>query len=173
MKPHIKKRFLVPAVLSLLVLAVFSSAQEPPARGRLFGPAGPRPGNPPDPQQMLQQHLDRLASHLNLTDTQKSQAAAIFGDAVKAAQPVHQRLRETRKSLQDAVRANNVEQIDQLSNMLGTLVAQGTSIVSKAEAQFIATLTPDQKAKLPDGPFGLLGGPGFGGLRRPPPAPNQ
>ena len=168
-----KKRLLGQAIISLLLLAAFTSAQERPGRDRPFGPGGPRPGGPPDPQQSLQRHIDRLAAHLTLTDAQKSQAAMIFGDAAKAAQPVHQRLRETRNSLQEAVRANNLEQIDQLSNTLGTLTAQGTAIVSKAEAQFIATLTPDQKTKLPEGPFGLLGGPGFGGPRRRPPPPNQ
>lgn len=167
-----KRRFLGQAGISLLLLAAFALAQGPPGRDRRFGPGGPRLGNPPDPQQALQRHIDRLAAHLNLTDAQKSQAAMFFGDAAKAAHPVHQKLRDARNSLQEAVRANNLEQIDQLSNMLGTLTAQGTAIVSKAEAQFISTLTPDQKARLPEGPFGILGGAGFGPRRRPPP-PNQ
>jgi uncharacterized membrane protein len=56
-------------------------------------------------------------------------------------------------------------------------MGQVTAINSKAEAQFISILTPEQQAKLPSGPLGLFGG-GFGGFgggfgeRRGPP-PNR
>ncbi len=155
-----KRRFLVQIAMSLFLSAVLASGQAQQGRGRRFGEAGPNPGSPPDPQQMLQNRIDRLASLLNLTDAQKSQAATIFGNAAQAAQPLRQQMRDTRKTLQDAVRANNTAQIDQLSNTLGTLTGQLTAIENKAEANFIAILTPDQQDKLPNG--GFFGGPGPG-----------
>jgi Spy/CpxP family protein refolding chaperone len=170
------KRLLVQVAMCLLMVAVLASAQAQQGRGRRSGQGNPNPGTPPDPQQMLQNRIDRLTSMLNLTDTQKSQATTIFGDSAKATQPLSQQMRETRKSLQDAVRTNNTAQIDQLAATIGTLMGQITAIESKAEAQFIATLTADQKAKLPNEGFGLFGGfgpggpgGGSGGRRQPPP----
>lgn len=135
-------------VSSLIATSVW--AQPPQGRG------------PGDPQQMLEQRVERIAGMLGLTDDQKSKATTIFGDAARAAQPLRQQMRDARTSLQTAVRANDAAQIDKLSTTIGTLTAQTTAIESKAEAQFIATLTPEQVSKLPEG-FGLMGGPGQGG----------
>lgn len=162
-----KNKFLIAVTLSVLLLSVFVAAQAPPERGRRFGDAG-RPGNPPDPQQMLQDRIERLAGALSLTDAQKTQATTIFTDAATASRPLMSQLRETRRSLQGAVKSNNVAQIDQLANTVGSLTAQITAIESKAEAQFISILTEEQKNKLPEGVFGGFGG--FGGRRGPPPS---
>lgn len=148
------RKFPMSVVLSFLLLAANAFAQ-----GEHGGRRGPG-GAPPDPQQMAQHRVDRLAERLNLTDAQKSQAVAIFANAAQLAQPLHQQSRETRKLLQDAVSANNVAQIDQLASTLGTLTAQLIAIESRAEAQFLALLTPEQRANLPSRGFG---GPGFGG----------
>jgi Spy/CpxP family protein refolding chaperone len=171
-----KKRSLVLVAVSLLLFAGLVPAQEQQGRGRRSGQGNP-PGGAPDPQQMIQQRIDRLASELSLTEAQKTQAATIFANAAKAAQPLNQQVRETRQSLQEAIKANNTAQIDQLSTTFGTQMGQVTAINSKAEAQFISILTPEQQAKLPSGPLGLFGG-GFGGFgggfgeRRGPP-PNR
>ena len=163
-----KQRFLIQAAVSLLLFAVLAPAQTEAERGRRSWQNGPNRGNPPDAQQMLQRHVDRLASQLNLTEIQKPQVAKILGDAAQTAQPLHQQLRDARKSLQAAVKANDIGQIELLSNSIGALTAQVTSIESRAEAQFQATLTPDQKAKLPGRPD-MMGGPGFVERRGSPP----
>lgn len=119
----------------------------------------PQERGPRDPQQMLEQRVERISGMLSLTDSQKSRATTIFGDAARTAQPLREQLRDARNSLQTAVRANDVAQIDKLAATIGTLTAQTTAIESKAEAQFITTLTPEQVSKLPEG-MGLLGGPG-------------
>jgi len=171
------KRSVVLVAVSLLLFAGLVAAQQQQGRGRRSGQGNATPGGAPDPQQMIQQRIDRLTSELSLTDAQKTQAATIFGNAAKAAQPLNQQVRETRQSLQEAIKANNTAQIDQLSTTFGTQMGQVTAINSKAEAQFISILTPEQVAKLPSGPLGLFGG-GFGGFgggfgeRRGPP-PNR
>jgi Spy/CpxP family protein refolding chaperone len=117
---------------------------------------------------MLQLRIDRLTGLLGLSDAQKSQAATIFGDAAQATQPLQQQMREARTSLQEAVRAGNTAQIDQLATTIGNLTGKVTAIDSKAEAQFVKILTPEQLAKYPPQGMGGPGG-GFGGQRRPGP----
>lgn len=173
-----KQRSMVLGVISLLLLALVAWGQDPQGQRRRGGQG--TQGGSFDPQQMLQQRVDRLATELNLTDAQKTQALSIFRDAAKATMPLQQQMREARQALQDAVKANDTAKIDQLSTTVGTLTGQSTAINSKAEAQFIAALTPEQKAKIPNTPFGLFGGFGFGGPgggaggeRRGPPRQNQ
>jgi Spy/CpxP family protein refolding chaperone len=164
------RKFVFQVVVSLLALAMLASAQGQP-QGRRRGEGGP-PGAPggPDPQQMLQQRIDFLASSLSLTEAQKTQATNLFTEAAKSAAPLQLQIRETRRSLQVAVRANNAEQIEKFAATIGTLTGQSTAITSKAEAQFIGSLTAEQQGKLPESGlmmFGGGGGPGGPGGRRP------
>jgi Spy/CpxP family protein refolding chaperone len=148
-------------VLSLcLLLAVVAPAQN----GRRPMQNG-TPPTPPDPQQMLQRQIDRLSNLLTLTDAQKAQAATILGNAEQSIQPLRQQMGDAHKSLAQAVKTNDVAQIEQLSTTIGLLTGQTTSIESKAQAAFFAILTPDQQAKMPNGP--LFGGPGMGPGRGP------
>jgi len=150
-----KLRVLMQVSVSLLIASAVWA--QPPQGGRRGDQGGPR-----DPQQMLEQRVERISGMLGLSDDQKSKATSILGGAARAAQPLREQMREARNSLQAAVRANDAAQIDKISSTIGTLTAQTIAIESKAEAQFIATLTPEQVSKLPEG-FGLLGGPGPGG----------
>ena len=158
-----QRRVLVQGMVSL-VIAACVWAQPPQGRGRRGDQGGPG-----DPQQMLEQRLERITEMLSLSGDQKTKATSIFADAARAAQPLRQQMREARTSLQAAVRANDAAQIDKLASTIGTLTAQSTAIESKAEAQFISTLTPEQVSKLPEGfgGFGLMGGGGPGGFGGP------
>ena len=140
-----------PAVLAVCLLIATSIWAQPP-QGR--GPRGDGgPGN----------RVERISEMLALSADQKSKANSIFADAAQAVQPLREQMRTARTSLQTAVKANDAAQIDKLSTTIGTLTAQTTAIESKAEAQFITILTPDQVSKLPEN-FGMMGGPGgFGG----------
>ena len=152
------RKFLIQASVSLLAFAMLAPAQGP--QGRRRGEGG-GPGG--DPQQMLAQRIDWLVSSLSLTDAQKTQATTIFTEAGKSAAPLMVQVREARRGLQTAVRSNNTEQIEKLSATIGTLTGQQTAITSKAEAQFIGSLTPEQQGKLPESGLMMFGGGGPGG----------
>jgi Spy/CpxP family protein refolding chaperone len=90
-----------------------------------------------------------LAGYLNLTDTQKTQAEAIFEAARTAAEPIRGRMKSSRESLTDAVKsAKSDTEIDALAASVGTLSGQLTAIQSKAMVKFRAILTPEQIEKL-------------------------
>jgi len=154
-----QRRVLLQGLVSVLIVAS-TWAQPPQGRGGRRGDQG----GPGDPQQMLEARVERISEMLSLSGDQKTKATSIFADAAKASQPLRQQMRDARTSLQAAVRANDAAQIDKLASTIGTLTAQSTAIESKAEAQFISTLTPDQVSRIPEGfgGFGLMGG-GFGG----------
>jgi Spy/CpxP family protein refolding chaperone len=114
---------------------------------------------------LITMRVNMLASRLNLTDSQKTQAITLFTDAHTAAAPVQTDIRAKRDELSAAVKSNNIGLIDSVAQSLGTLQGQLTGIESKAEAAFYAILTPDQKklydAMPPGGGMGRgMGGPG-------------
>jgi Spy/CpxP family protein refolding chaperone len=89
-----------------------------------------------------------MAAALNLTDTQKSQMQSIFQEARQSSQPIRQQLRQTRESLDAAVKAGNSDQIQQLSATEGTQMGQLAAIRASAHAKMFKMLTPDQQQKL-------------------------
>jgi Spy/CpxP family protein refolding chaperone len=91
--------------------------------------------------------MQRMAQALNLTDTQKEQAKAIFQQAKQNAQPLAQQLKQNREALAAAVKANDSAQIHSLAAQQGTLRGQMLAIRSEAMAKLYTTLTPEQKAK--------------------------
>src|SRR5690349_1738478 len=127
----------------------------------------------PDPATMIQMRVAMLASLLNLTDAQKTEATTIFTNAQSASQTVRDSLQTQRQSLAAAVKANNTATIDSLSQTIGSLEGQLVAINSKAEAAFYAILTADQQAKYDSTSHGLrnrgpggFGHPGFAGPGR-------
>jgi len=151
---------------SLFIAATVSAA--------LVFAQGPRPrasagsGTPPDPSTMIQMRVNRLATLLGLTDTQRTQATTIFTNAFTASQSILTSLENAHQSLAAAVTANSTATIDQVSGTIGTLEGQLLAINSKADAAFYAILTSDQQTKFEAMPQGGLGvgfgppGPGFG-----------
>jgi Spy/CpxP family protein refolding chaperone len=92
--------------------------------------------------------LERMASHLNLTEAQREQAKAAFQDAREQSQPVMEQLRTTRQELADAVKSGKTEvEIDMIARRQGELMGQLAGIQSKAMAKVYATLTPEQREK--------------------------
>jgi Spy/CpxP family protein refolding chaperone len=84
---------------------------------------------------------------LNLTDSQKQQAKAIFQQTRETTKPIADQLKQNHEALTAAIKANNVAQIDSLSAQQGTLRGQLLAARSEGRAKFYALLTPDQKAK--------------------------
>jgi Spy/CpxP family protein refolding chaperone len=92
--------------------------------------------------------LARMANYLNLTTAQRAQAKTIFHEAGQSAKPVRQQLRETRQSLQAAIKSGNSDQIQQLTATEGTEKGQLSAIRATAFAKLYPTLTPEQQQKL-------------------------
>ena len=91
----------------------------------------------------------RAMEQLGLTDTQKTQAKEIFKASATEARPVREQLREARQRLAADMKSGAAEGvISQDANAIGNLTAQLTVIHARAQQQFQAILTPEQKTKL-------------------------
>jgi Spy/CpxP family protein refolding chaperone len=146
------------SIALLLLLAAAGFAQVPPGGGP---PRGPRMN--------VQGHVATMTTLLSLSSSQQAQATKIFTDAQTAAKAVNTSMRTARTSLDAAVKKNDLGAIEQLSAQIGTLEGQMTSINSKAEASFYASLTPEQQTKADTlrATHGGMGGPGGRGPRPP------
>ena len=115
-----------------------------------LGTAGLLAQTPPPARQFQRQGRfgAGMAAALNLTDAQKSQMESIFQEARQSAQPVRQRLRQTRQSLLVAVKAGDSDQIQQLAATEGTEMGQLAAIHASARAKMFKILTPEQQQKL-------------------------
>lgn len=128
------------SVAALAAGMAFAQGPAPRPRAQQGGPAMRMVLGGTMPQWVLRQ--------LNLTDSQKQQAKAIFQDARQSSQPLQVQMKPNRQALTAAVKQNNGPQIQQLSVAIGNLQGQLLSIRSEAMAKFYALLTPDQQAKL-------------------------
>jgi len=95
-------------------------------------------------QQQGRHKQGRMASYLNLTTEQR----AIFREAGKSAQPVRMQLKQTRQSLQDAIKSGNSDQIKQLTAAEGTEKGELAAIRANAMAKLYPTLTAEQQQNL-------------------------
>ena len=116
-----------------------------------------------DPGQRLENMLTKT---LNLNATQQGQVHTILADAQIQSQTVRDQMKPLRTSLVDAIKANNIAQIESLHQQISPLQQQLDVIHSKASAQIYAALSPDQQTKVGNA-IGMLMGGGFGpGMRR-------
>ena len=92
-------------------------------------------------------HLEHLTDVLGLTDSQKEQAIAIFKDARKSSQPLHEELRLNRERLKAAAKMASEPDIQRLATEQGRLWGQLVAIRTRASAKFYQTLTPEQRVK--------------------------
>lgn len=108
-----------------------------------------------------------MTTILSLNSGQQTQVTKIYTDAQLASKSVNTNMRTARTSLNAAIKKNDIGAIELLSAQIGNYEAQMTSINSKAEAAFYATLTPEQQAKSDTlhANRGGFGGPGRGGPR--------
>ncbi len=88
-----------------------------------------------------------VATYLDLTQAQKTQAQQLFDSSRKAAEPIVAELKQGRDAMREAVKAGDEQKIDQLSQAQGVLAGRLIAIHTKAIAEFYQTLTPDQKVK--------------------------
>jgi Spy/CpxP family protein refolding chaperone len=126
------RRFALSAMTLLLAIPVLALPGPGRARG---GPGGAR-------------NLDFLAGYLSLSDTQKTQAKAIFDAAETASETVRGQLTSANDALKAGVKAGKSEsELDVLAAAVGVLQGRGVGIRAKAEAKFYALLTAEQKTK--------------------------
>src|SRR5436190_10984141 len=92
-------------------------------------------------QEWAQRRFDRMASFLNLTDAQKTQAQAFMKEARESAKQLAPQLKQNRQALAEAVKANKTADIERLSAEKGQLMGKMTAIHSEAFAQIYQTLT--------------------------------
>ena len=92
--------------------------------------------------------MNVMATYLNLTDAQKTQAQSIFQEARQSAKPIAMQLRDDRKALQTAAKAGSTDQIQQLAAAEGAGIGKLAAIRASAFAKMYKTLTPDQQQKL-------------------------
>jgi len=106
--------------------------------------------------------LDYLAGYLSLTDSQKTQAQAIFDAASTANETARGHLTAAQDALKAAIKANKTEaELDQLAAAVGAVQGRMAGNSAKASAKFYALLTAEQKAKYDAmGARGGGGGPG-------------
>lgn len=132
MKRHLMKLIAIGAMAAGMALAQTTT------------PAPAAAGKAPALKVRVQRRLMKI---LNLTDAQKQQAKAIQQATKQQAQPLAQQLKQERQSLNGAIQAGDKAQIQQISAAMGQLQGQVLAVRSAGRAQFLALLTPDQKAK--------------------------
>lgn len=148
------------AVAALSAFAAFAQGPGP-------GPGGPgrTDRTPPTPEQRIERHVEFLTNYLSLTPSQVTQAKTIFTAEQTAAAALETPMKTAHDNLQNAVKSNlPVPQIEAAATEVGRVHGQMAAVHAKAQAQFRALLTDEQKTKLDSmrrGPGG--GGPGGGG----------
>jgi len=101
-------------------------------------------------QQAMPRHdrfISEIETVLAMSPKQKDQARTAFEEARKSAQPIREELRQTTKSLEAAIKADDTSQIQRLSTTEGQEIGQLMAIRSTAYAKVYNTLNPDQKTK--------------------------
>ena len=97
------------------------------------------------PRQMMMQ---KLTADLKLTPDQQAKAKQIFAQSREQRKALAPKLREERGAVINAIKSDNVPQIDRAIRQNSQVNAQAAEIHARAMAQFYAILTPDQKAKM-------------------------
>ncbi|HUA83587.1 MAG TPA: Spy/CpxP family protein refolding chaperone [Bryobacteraceae bacterium] len=92
--------------------------------------------------------MRRLTADLNLTPQQQTEAKKIFDSSWQQRKALTPKLREERGAVLNAIKTDNVGEIDHLIQANSQLNAQAAEIHAKAMAQFYAMLNPAQKAKM-------------------------
>jgi Spy/CpxP family protein refolding chaperone len=114
-------------------------------------PANTQANTPPRTEQTQNRRatmLQRLTADLNLTPQQQTQAKQIFDQSWQQRKALAPKLQEERAAVINAIKTNNVREIDRLTQSNSQLNAQAEAIHAKAMAKFYTILDPAQKAKM-------------------------
>jgi hypothetical protein len=147
--------------LLVLTLALAGAAlAQGPGGGFRRGNAN---GTPPTPADIAARRVQMLTRILNLTPSQQTEITTLLTNEAASLAVNAPTLQTARTSLLDAIKTNNVGQIDVLTSQIGSLEAQQNAIRAKTAASIYALLDDMQKTKVGNGLRGILGaGPGGG-----------
>lgn len=99
----------------------------------------------------LEYRFNKLATYLNLSADQKSQAKTIVDGALKEAQPLIAELRQNHQAMRQLIKLGSSPQFDQQVQKLaadrGALVSKLAVIHARTTAQVRTLLTPEQVQK--------------------------
>ena len=164
-----KSRFIAVSMMTL-TLAAATYAQPPQGfrrPGAQAGQQGAQAG-----QQGAEERPDRgarpekfITRMLQLDATQQNQLHTYLEESRVASQPLREQLPDLRKSLMEAIKANDTAQIDSLTTQIANLEQQLSAIRAKTAAKTYAMLTEEQKAEVGPG-LGMLLNGGFGPMGR-------
>jgi Spy/CpxP family protein refolding chaperone len=126
---------------ALMTVALATGLAVAPVAAQPHGRFGGRGGNFGD---MMH---GRMGAALNLTEAQKQFARDLRTQNKDRVQALHKQLGENRSAMQEAVKANNVSQIQVLAAKQGELMGQLSAVHAESMAKFWAQLTPEQKQK--------------------------
>jgi Spy/CpxP family protein refolding chaperone len=104
-------------------------------------------GQPPDPAEMVQHHVDHMTKMLSLTPQQQQQATALLTQVVSNQKTIHEQMQTAHQNLMLAIKNNDTAGIEQNSATIGNLTSQRIAAHAKAMATFYQSLTPDQQTK--------------------------
>ena len=92
--------------------------------------------------------LNFLATALDLTESQQTQAKSIFSAEQASAKPVETQLRSQRQAVQAAIVAGkSADEVSALATQEGSLLGQLEGIRASAQQQFYSILNPTQQKK--------------------------
>jgi Spy/CpxP family protein refolding chaperone len=92
--------------------------------------------------------IEFLAGYLGLSESQKTQADAIFAAARQSSETARGQMTSAREALQAAVKSGQSDaELDRLAAAVGTIQGQLAGIQAKAQSKFYALLTAEQKQK--------------------------
>jgi Spy/CpxP family protein refolding chaperone len=120
------------------------------AGGMAFAQAPAKmPQQPPAAHRMERrgEFHEQMMQALNLSDTQKQEAKAIFGQARETSKPYREELKQNREAMFAAIKADDSARIHTLASKEATSRAKMVEIRSDAMAKFYTKLTPEQRVK--------------------------
>jgi Spy/CpxP family protein refolding chaperone len=92
-------------------------------------------------------HMERMATILDLNEAQKTQIQGFLQQARQETAPVREQLKQNRQAIKEAVETNNTARIQTLSEESGRLSAQLKAAHANAMARSYAVLSPEQREK--------------------------
>jgi len=93
-------------------------------------------------------YVNSLSNALALTSDQQQAASTVFFSAVTVRGSIRERIKAARKSLAEAVLANDSSAIGQNSQVIGSLKGQWIGVGASAHSAFLRLLTLEQQAKI-------------------------
>ena len=143
-----KRKTLVIGTMMTL-LAAGTVAQAGPGFGPGGGPGKHCNGDGPH----VEQRLERMSAHLDLTEEQRAQVQAIMNERLEKAAPLREQMMEIRGEMRQATAGGNFDeaQVREIAARKAKIQEEMTVAHAEARSRIQAVLTPEQQAKMGQG----------------------